>query len=410
MYGNLREIDIRSLLEFVESNQRTGQLLVETTQVSPHHYSASAPFDGHRKFWLLSFTRGYITYAVDNNPNSWQRLQDYLRRYHLEQHTKGLYLTNESQSISETSTAKGLKITRSTLPEYNYLWLLLEHHVVSAPQAKQILGNMVKETLFDLLNLEEGYFTFQSKTILEPELMRIEMTPVLKKVSKQLQHWKQLHPYIISPEQCPVLINNHKLQEDLTEAAYRSLALACQGELSLRRIARYLNKDLLTISQALYPYLQRGWLKLLEEEIEDENPRHHSKHQVGSSANEVIYIDEQDRLGDLLEEALTEEGYRLTRFQHPIDALRFIIQNQPRLIFCPLESSSFIWEDLGYWLQSLPTLTSPSMILFTSENPDPLRLSKAQTLGVKDFVADPVQRSDLLRVIRTEPKKKSNQI
>ena len=405
MYGNLREIDIRSLLEFVESNQRTGQLLVETTQVSPHH-SASVAFDGHRKFWLLSFTRGYITYAVDNNPNHWQRLEDYLRRYHLEQHTKELYLKNESQNVRKASTVKGLKITRSTLPEYNHLWLLLEHHVVSAIQAKQILVNMVQETLFDLLNLEEGYFTFQSETLLEPELMSIEITPVLKKVTRQLQHWKQLHPYIISPEQCPILINNHKLQEDLTESAYRSLAVACQGELSLRRIARYLNKDLLTISQALYPYVQRGWLKLLEQETEEETLLQEDKNQGGKSSKEVIYIDEQDRLGDLLEEALTEEGYRLTRFQNPIDAFRFIIQNQPRLIFCPLESSSFTWEDLGYWLHLSPSL---SIILFTPENPDPLRLSKAQTLGVEDFLSDPVERSDILSVIRTEQEKTRNQ-
>lgn len=383
MYGSLHEFDIRSLLELIERNQGTGQLLVETAHCVP------TPQEGERQFWLISLKDGQIAYATDNNHLPLQRLQDYLRRYQVESALERLP-TIESIFLPLTSSAP---IGRA-LPEYNHLWLLLERHVLEASQGKKILESMIHETLFDLLSLDQGYFVFESNTVIQPQLATVEIGMALSKVTREIQQWKQLYPYITSPEQCPLLTKSNELKQALTPSAYRSLAVACQGELSLRRIARYLKKDLLTISHALYPYIQRGWLHLLD-------PAPHPLAPSPSAAlPKVVCVDEKHELSDQMGYLLEQQGYEKIIVNDPIEALSVIVRSQPSLILSPLEMSIFSGEELCHCLRSLPAFVNLPIILFVPEHPDPLRLAKARLLGVTEFLYQPVQESQFLWILR----------
>lgn len=398
MYGSLREIDIRSLLELIEKDQHTGQLLVDTSSESPTQkpsitYSSPASPESNHLFWLISFNNGQITYAVNSTPFHRQRLEDYLHRY------QAASALEKFPQQENPSFPDHLSIIGRTLPEYNYLWLLLEHHILSAAQARLILSKMVQETLFDLLSLQQGYFVFHSNTVLEPELTKMEITPFLSEITRRLQQWKQLYPYITSPEQCPFITEVEQLQKSLMPAAYRSLAVTCQGQLSLRRISRYLHKDLLTLSKALYPYIQRGWLQLLDPEEQTEKT--FSEENSKRSQSQVVCIDEQNVVSDQIEYMLRQQGHRLITISDPMEALSVIMQRQPSLIFCPLEMSTFSGEQLSHFLRGVPSLSSIPIILLTPENPDPLRIVRAQLLGVTEFIAQPIQQSDLSRIMRT---------
>jgi len=391
MYGSLHEFDIRSLLELIERNQSTGQLLVEK--------AASFPEQEGCQFWLISFKDGEIAYATNHNHQPLQRLQDYLRRYQVE---SALERLPKIESIFLPLTSRS-PIGRA-LPEYNHLWLLLERHVLEADQGKQILENMIHETLFDLLSLDRGYFVFQNHTPLQPQLTTVNIGLILSKVTRELQQWKQLHPYITSPEQCPLLTKSNELQQALTPSAYRSLAVACQGELSLRRIARYLKKDLLTISQALYPYIQRGWLHLLEPQQEA------SQTAKAPSMPKVLCVDEKHELSNQVGYLLEQQGYGKIIVNDAIEALSVIVRSQPSLILSPLEMSVFSGEELCHCIRSLPAFANLPIILFVPEYPDPLRLAKARLLGVTEFLPQPVQESQLLWMLRRylgESKKKT---
>lgn len=407
MYGNLREIDIRSLLALIESGQRTGQLLVETSALSitqdpllPESKSVPISKSSH-SFWLIAFTNGQITYAVDSTRLPLQRLQDYLRRYQVESALEQL-----PQTESTFFPTHPLKITGRTLPEYNYLWLLLEHHVLSATQGKHILYSMVNETLFDLLSLCQGYFVFHSSRGIEPQLTQIQITPVVRKATRQLQQWKQLYPYITSPEQCPLITKTKELQKALTPSAYRSVALACQGQLSLRRIARYLNKDLLTLSQALYPYIQEGLLQLLESEDHfDTHFPEEPENGLSTLKPKILCLREENhedhQESDQIEYKLKQQGYSPIILNDPIEALSVIVREQPHLIFCQLEMSALPGEEIAYLLRNLPALAKIPIILVIPETSDPLRLTRARLLGVTQFLMQPVQDSELLSILGT---------
>lgn len=400
MYGSLNEIDICRLLELIERGQRTGKLLVEIpSSIATHQFLLSQQESGNwcdNPFWLLFFTKGQLTYAVNNTHLPLQRLQDYLRRYQVEAALEHL-LKTETIPFSVTE----LDHTARVLPEYHYLWLLLEHHVLTASQGRWILLSMVHETLFDLVSLPQGHFVFHSNTVFQPELTQIEISPLLRQVTRQLQQWKQFHPYITSPEQCPLLTETNEVQKNLTSSAYRSLAVACQGQLSLRRIARYLNKDIVTISQALYPYIQRGWLTLLN----SQKPSEPAAKEQGTAStvflSKVICVHELGKICDQIEYMLEEQGYSPIILNDPIEALSVIVREQPHLLFCSLEMSALAGEQLGKLLRGLPSLANLPIIFVTPDHPDPLRLTKARLLGGTRFLIPPIQPSNLSQVLKT---------
>jgi len=187
-----------------------------------------------------------------------------------------------------------------------------------------------------------------------------------------------------------------EIQNALTPSAYRSLAVACQGQLSLRRIARYLNKDIVTISQALYPYIQRGWLQLQQSQQQAE-----TKPTLSVSSSNVICVDELGNLSDQIEYMLKEQGYSPITLNDPIEALSVIVRVRPDLVFCALTMSALAGEQLGYLLRGIPTLRNLPIIFLTPDSPDPFHLTKAQLLGGTEFLTPPVQPSDLSRVLRT---------
>lgn len=395
MYGNLHEFDIRSLLELMEWGQYTGQLLINPT-VASENDKTFPPLPTNHPFWLLSLSNGQITYAVDSNHLQLQRLQDYLRPYQVE---SALERLPKVENVPRPTNC--LRTIGRTLPEYNYLWILLEHHVLNGTQAKQILQHIVYETLFDLLSLSQGYFIFESNILLEPQLTTLAITPALSQVTRQLQQWKQLYPYISSPEQCPLLIKNDELQKALTASAYRSLAVACQGQLTLRRIARYLNKDLVTISQALYPYIQRGWLQMLaEEETYDQQEFPEKNPNASEPSQEIVCISQDQEVNEQLAAILQQEGYIPVIIDDPIAALSAVARSQPQLIFCALELSTSSGEQLTQTLKTLPTLAKTPIIILTSETTNPTRLVKAQLLGATACLTQPIDKSELLKLLK----------
>lgn len=398
MYGSLRDIDIHTLLEFIEQSECSGQLLIESSSLR----------DSQSNFRLIYFHYGQIAYAVSNTSLPLQRLQDYLRRYQTESSLEHLINTeneplphHDKQSSAESVISGGssdeFPISPINLPEYKGLWQLLEHHVIRAKDGKQILSNMIQEIIFDVLSLREGNFLLKKEISFQPRLTQFPITPLLSKIMRQLQQWKQLFPYITSPEECPLLTKPEELKKAITPSAYRTLAVACQGQLSLRRIARYLNKDLVTISQALYPYIQRGWVELEAEAA----ALSQNQQETSPSSSTVLWVGKEDQTDEVIEATLKQEGYTPMRLKDPREALTVVLRTPPALMIAPLEMPELPGDQLASVLRKLPDLAQPPIIILVSENPEPLRRTKAQILGKIEFLVSPFEKSELLQILRS---------
>ncbi len=66
---------------------------------------------------------------------------------------------------------------------------------------------------------------------------------------KQVQEWKQFHPHIQSPDQCPAIANDEQLRQTLSPSAHTTLERWVDGKTSLRQMARYLNRDISAVAR-----------------------------------------------------------------------------------------------------------------------------------------------------------------
>ncbi len=386
MQGTLNEIDIRSILQLIALGQRTGELLVEshaTASSSIELNQVSQPKESHiSSSWFMFFRDGQIVYAADSSP-SLQRLRDYLQRYKLD-----LPADSFRRSFQATTTA----------PEYSYLWELLEKRLLTPAQGRSIISSMIKETLFDLLTLHQGYFIFDLGAGLSPQLTTLEIEPIVTEVMKQVQEWKQLQPYIQSPEQCPLITDREKLQLSLPESAFKTLDKWADGQTSLRQLARYLSRDILPVAKAIYPCIQQGWVQMPSLQSIDLQ-QHRGEPRIATGVRpHVVCIDDDGAIRKIIEYTLQAQGYQVTTIQDPLESFAQIFQLQPDLILCDLVMPKLDGYDLCGMLRKSTDFRQTPILMLTGKDGFIDRV-RAKMVGATDYLTKPFQEQELLMLL-----------
>jgi twitching motility two-component system response regulator PilG len=366
MQGQLCEIDIRSILQLIELGQRTGELLVEAYPTA----------SGGAQSWFVFFLNGQIIYAGESSANL-SRLKDYLHRYQAE-----APLELVAASIAPFNSS-----------EYGYLWALLENHHLTPNQGRSIIQNMVQETLFDLLNLHQGSFIFELGTPLTPQLMTLEIAPLVAVMIKQVQEWKQLLPHLQSPNQCPVIANSALLKDALPDSTFQTLDRYADGSTSLRRIARYLNRDILTVARAIYPYVQRGWLHLAQGSPEVPLALVRSPHPP-----RIVCIDDGATVRKTVELILGQNGYEVSTIEHPLTALSRVFELKPDLILCDIAMPELDGYEVCAMLRQSNAFRQIPIIMLTGKEGFIDRV-RARMVGATDYLTKPFGESELLMLL-----------
>jgi twitching motility two-component system response regulator PilG len=399
MQGKLSEIDIRSILQLIELGQRTGELFVEaypSPSVGGMESGAGAmaeprpaqPFAG--KFWFVFFINGQIIYAADTD-GSLSRLKDYLRRY------------NAGHRLNQVPAQS---IAALNAPEYGHLWTLLENHLLTPAQGRSIIHSMVHETLFDLLSLHQGSFIFEIGPPLSPQLTTLEIAPLLARTMKQIQQWKQLHPYIQSPEQCPVITQVEALQTMLSNRTFTKLSGFADGNTSIRQIARYLNRDIVTVARAIYPYIQQGIIQLPHpwRERQDAKEAPHLEpsldrtvhRQAGSPL--VVCIDDGATVRATVTTILEQHGYTVTAIANPLDALSQVFRLNPDLILCDIAMPELDGYEVCAMLRKSTAFRQVPIVMLTGKDGFIDRV-RARMIGATDYLTKPFGENELLMLV-----------
>ncbi|MFN9174212.1 MAG: response regulator, partial [Synechocystis sp.] len=333
MQGTLNEIDLRSILQLIELGQRTGELFVEAFPRSDAAHSMMDDGGDRREIcdavrlrsascWFLFFVNGKLVYATDQNCAQLQRLQSYVQHYRLEIPLAEIKL--ESLALNN-------------IPEYACLWQLLSKNVLTPPQAHRIIRGMIEEVLFDLLSLRNGSFVFKLGTTLEPPLTTLAIRPLLSQVAQQFQSWKQLYLYVQSPDQRVAIAKESSLASKVPEKLAQRFQEWTNTDISLRQIARYLQKDVATVAHGLYPYIEHGGLQ-----ISSPIPSYSRTAGYGwetltdAYCPHIVCLDDDLTVGKQVELFLTRHGYQVTLLQDPLQAMTELFTLRPDLILCDI--------------------------------------------------------------------------
>ncbi|MBN3877128.1 MULTISPECIES: response regulator [unclassified Nostoc] len=381
MQGNLNEIDICSILQLIELGQRTGQLWVEA--YSSHHNNklggdGANIYRPKQQSWFVFFLNGQIIYCQEGE-SSLSRISDYLRHYRVE-----MRLTDKQIASLPPTDA----------PEYAYLWALLERNIINPKIAGSIIYGLVHETLFDLLSLRQGNFIFHQGAALAPQLNTYEIAPLVTKITKQLQQWKQFYPHIQSPEQLPVLSDKVQLQSSLPEATVNKLQHWADGKTSLRQLARHLNRDILTVAKAIYPYVQQSWLQLVYSETNHPDSWELKEKPMGR----IVCIDDAIAIGETINSILQPQGYEAIALTNPLEALSLVFQLKPDLILCDIAMSELEGYEVCAMLRHSTAFRLTPIIMLTGKDGFMDRV-KARMVGATDYLTKPFTDTELLMLV-----------
>ncbi|MGF1535255.1 MAG: response regulator [Elainellaceae cyanobacterium] len=375
MQGNLNEIDIRSILQLVELGQRTGELFVEA-----YPQEASSVESANRSSWFVFFDSGRIAYAVSGQDSTLQRLRDYLHRY---------------RRVSVLDQLSIPAIATIHAPEYGYLWALLEQHALTPEQGRVILQGMIRETLFDLLGLHDGKFTFEVSSSLAPQLLTLEVGPLVKDIVKQVQVWKQLHPHVRSPDARPVVVDAAPLKHVLRPETVKILSRWADGQTSIRQIARHLNQDMVMLAKAIYPYVQQGSVQLM---VPGANDAVAPSASFEAHTPYVLCIDDGLVLRQTVEHILSHHGYRVTSLGDPIDALSHAIRTRPDLILCDIAMPELDGYEICAMLRQASFFRQTPIIMLTGRDGFIDRM-RARMVGATDYLTKPFGPQELVTLV-----------
>lgn len=392
MQGKLNEIDIRSILQLIELGQRTGELFVEAYSFAGFNQNREPTIGNSalqyrntaasNQSWFVFFLNGRIIYAGDNNSNL-ARLRDYLRRYKAD---KALDYTNASA------------IATTNAPEYGYLWALLENHTLTSEQGRSIVQSLVQETLFDLLSLHQGSFIFELGAALSPQLMTLEIAPLITQTMKQAQEWKQFHPHIQSPDQCPVIADANYLRKTLTESSFEALDRWVDGKTSLRQMARYLNRDIVTVARAVYPYIRQGSVHLLAPVFEGNAQKPDLQLSRKNKVPRIVCIDDGATIRAAVDQILNQHGYEATSISNPLKALSLVFQLKPNLILCDIAMPELDGYEICAMLRKSTAFRETPIIMLTGKDGFIDRV-KARMVGATDYLTKPFGEGELLMLV-----------
>jgi len=399
MQGKLSEIDIRSILQLIELGQRTGELFVEAypaqfavvdpemPQTMGNQNAASS-----EQFWFVFFLNGQIIYAADPDARL-LRLRDYLQRYGAEKALDPLM--------------KGA-IATANAPEYSYLWALMENHTLTPAQGRSIIQSMIRETLFDLLSLHHGTFIFEIGQPLSPQLTTLEISPLLTHTMKQVQRWKQFYPYIYSTEQCPIITNIGVLHDALSNRTFNKLSKFADGKTTLRQIGRHLNRDVLTVAQAIYPYIQQGIIQLTSPEVAVQNVR--KANELTRRSNEyphskarspkIVCIDDGVTVRETVKHILTQKGYEAIAIGDPLEALSSVFKIIPDLILCDITMPELDGYEVCAMLRTSTLFRQTPIIMLTGKDGFIDRV-RAKLIGATDYLTKLFGESELLMLVES---------
>lgn len=388
MQGYLSEIDIRSMLQLIELGQRTGELYLEsynthgTRPLGSSSELSQPSLREHSQSWLVFLANGQLVYAGTTD-TSLDRLRDHLQRYGL------------AQSLPDTSATSAIASFNS--PEYGTLWALLEQHLITPDQGRSILSHMVHETLFDLLSLHHGAFVFQLGSALSPQLMTHKISDLVSGLTQQIQTWHQLHPNLKSPDQCPILLDPEAFRASISDGAYNRLSGWMDGQTSIRRIARYLNRDLVTVARSLLPAIQQGQISLMYDPV----------HQpvTGSLTPglperlpRIVCVDDSLSIRQTVEDILQGQGYEATSIGNPLKALGLLFQLKPDLILCDIAMPDLNGYELCAMLRHASAFCQTPIVMLTGKDGFLDRV-KARMSGATDYLTKPFGNTELLALV-----------
>jgi chemotaxis family two-component system response regulator PixG len=357
--------------------------------------------------WKLYFRLGRLSW-VTGGVNSNERLQRHLAYY--------------CPQISQQQLKK-IPLEHQPYREQKILVHLQGQGLIQRNQMANLMESIAVEVLFDAIqygevsanNLSCHQVAEEQNDNLLLLLPFLEIDAVLTKVQQQWHHWCSASLENYSPNLYPVI--KRDILESVKNSTERQIVNSINGKNTIRSIAIHHQKPVLDVTRFLVSLANAGavdFAKTPKTEIEVNSTKNNlaeaiiqkniarSSQPSNKSANKqfplVVCVDDSPLVCKAVKDIIADEDYRFLEIQEPIKVIPILLRKKPDLILLDLMMPIINGYELCAQLRKTPRLQDVPIIILTGKDGLIDRM-RAKLVGSNDFMAKPVDKSTLLKML-----------
>ncbi|MEO0987377.1 MAG: response regulator, partial [Cyanobacteria bacterium J06639_14] len=169
------------------------------------------------------------------------------------------------------------------------------------------------------------------------------------------------------------------------------------GKTSIRQIARYLNRNIVTVAKVIYPYVRQGIVHL-PPIAADVPVIPASEEWHATRVPRIVCVDDGVTIRQTVEQILDQQGYEATSIGNPLRALSLLFQLKPDLILCDIAMPELEGYQLCAMLRQSNAFRQTPIVMLTGKDGFIDRV-KARMAGATDYLTKPFGAQELLTLV-----------
>ena len=302
---------------------------------------------------------------------------------------------------------QSLDLEQKLREQYKILTNLLNQNFIQRQQLADLIANVNREILFDLIQFGQiGGNSFSYKVIPDDPnsklislLPLVEIAPILKQALQAWQEWQNEGLATYSPNLFPLIKQPALLKAQSLSSAQKSMISLINGSRSLWDLAVESDWEIVTLTKFLLPLVELEAIGFSQVPI----PRKIGNSKLGDNSPAcpspekdilVACVDDSPVACQVVEKIIRAEGYRFVGIQNGLHALPIFLKSKPNFIFLDLMMPITNGYEICAQIRKTPSLKDVPVVILTGRDGLVDRM-RAKMVGSTDFLSKPVQAEEI---------------
>lgn len=293
---------------------------------------------------------------------------------------------------------------------YHILLLLEKRQVITREQVTEIVAGVAREVAFEVVKASQ-LMPLNGKSyaqdVPDESLALLKVGPIVEEAVRSWETWyaKKLAGY--SPELAPAIRDLEALKQVASVSACKKLSAWVDGKSTIWDLSLRLDIDIARIALSLLPFVRQDIVEFVElpdlpppivrtGTPTDKPPVERRKPE--RSRPLIACIDDSPLSCKLMEEILTEAGYRCLTVTDSLKALPMLIAQPPDLIFLDLIMPVANGYEICSQFRRVSQFQDLPIVILTSKD-SPIDRMRSKVVRASGFLSKPIDAEKVLGAI-----------
>lgn len=288
----------------------------------------------------------------------------------------------------------------TTCWEENLLSLWVGQQKITREQAALVTQGVIAEVFFELIQASSLTYQVKPDKLLSTQLILIDAQEVFIQIQPIAQAWKNAKLTAYSPNKSPRIKQSEPLEKSVSPSVYQALSNLLNGRYTLHDLAIQMKRDIVQVTRPLLPYIQSGWVELINIPDFPTPVKNSVPTSVIRSAKAplIACVDDSPLVCQTMAHLLTSAGYQFCSVSDGLRAIATLLARKPDVIFLDLIMPNTNGYEICTQLRKLSMFRDIPIIILTG-NDGIVDQVRARLVGASDFLSKPINPEIVINVI-----------